>query len=101
MGRAHAAGPLVLLAAAWAGVMSVLGLAAMLGGPGHWPRGLGAGLGLAALAGGQFVFMALAAERWFPRCARAVALGLEVLTLAAFAAGVLLAGWALGRGDSG
>ncbi|MCE7974059.1 MAG: hypothetical protein DYG92_06995 [Leptolyngbya sp. PLA1] len=80
---------LSLPALAWAGGLVVLGLALLghgaAGGP--LPQVVGGRdwLGLAALAGGLFVFMLLVADRWFPRAApRAVAI-LEAAVFALFA----------------
>lgn len=77
----------------WGGAMWVFGLSTIAAPP--WWLGAGSPArllaGAACIAGGQFVFMVLAADRWFPRAmprARAFA---ELTLLAVFVAASIAA----------
>ena len=50
----------------WALGVAMLGWALLVDPPGVWSRGLWRGLGLAGVAGGQFVFLCVCANRWIP-----------------------------------
>jgi len=59
---------------------------------------LRSGIAVAAIAGGQFIFMALVADRLFPRASKRVVIVAELAALAAFVLGlarvaVWLGGW--------
>lgn len=80
-----------LMAVGWAGVLVLLGLWATLTGAEQAP-GLGSAVrvaGWAALAGGQFVFMVLVADHFFPRASRRVIVAIEALALVAFLVGLV------------
>lgn len=84
---------LVLRSAAaslWAAVMIILGLVVLFDGPGPlpFPRQLFTLLGVAAVAGGQFVFMVLVADRLLRGAHRRVVVLIEVVTFALFVLGV-------------
>ena len=89
-------------AAAWAGVLIVLGLSLCGGDADAWPMPVRSalGLGVAAIAGGQFVFMTLVADRWCPHVSRPVRLGAEAAAFAGFATGWVVAGVAALGGAS-
>lgn len=77
-------------ASLWAGVMIVLGLVVLFDGPGPlpFPRQFFTFLGVAAVAGGQFVFMVLVADRLVRGAHRRVVVMIEVVTFAMFVLGV-------------
>ncbi|MFZ4576092.1 MAG: hypothetical protein ACOYN0_17035 [Phycisphaerales bacterium] len=77
-------------ASLWAGVMVILGLVVLFEGPGPlpFPPQLFALLGVAAVAGGQFVFMVLVADRLLRGAHRRAVVMIEVGTFALFVAGV-------------
>lgn len=83
---------LTLAATVWAGVMVVAGLWLLADGPGRWPLlppvapRLG---GVILLAAGQFLFMSLVADRWFPRADRRVVWPLEVAATLILALGAI------------
>ena len=72
---------LTLAATIWAGAMVVGGLWLLAQGPARWPLvppvapRLG---GVILLAAGQFLFMYLVADRWFPRASRRMVWPLEI-----------------------
>lgn len=84
----------------WAGVMLVLGIATLVDGAGPVPvpRATFWFLGAAAVAGGQFVFMVLVADRFFAHAARAVVSGLETLAFLIFLGGTIAALVSFGTG---
>lgn len=83
---------LSLAATVWAGVMAVAGLWLLAEGPGYWPLvppgpvRVGGGILFAA---GQFLFMYLVADRWFPRAARAMVWPLEMAATLILVLGVV------------
>jgi len=78
---------------AWAGVMLVLGLATLVDGPGAVPLPRLAlwCFGSAAVAGGQFVFMVMVADRFFGRADRRFVIGIEAAAFSVFFGGALAA----------
>jgi len=74
-------------------MLTVLGLALSRGDADAWPipARSALGLGVAAIAGGQFVFMTLVADRWCPHVSRPVRLAAEATAFAGFAAGWVVA----------
>ena len=101
-GRTALAAPVLRAAVCtlWAGVMLVLGIATLVDGPGPVPvpRFTFIFLGSAAVAGGQFVFMVLVADRFFSRASRPMVTALETLAFAVFLGGVIAALVAFGTG---
>ncbi len=77
----------------WAALLAVLGLMVLLDrtGPLSLPGRLGPLIGVGAIAGAQFVFMVLVADRWFPKASRTMVWCLEVGSIAVFLTGVVLA----------
>jgi hypothetical protein len=80
------------MALAWGATLCILGLAwsaesqsALLA------PGAVRAAGLAGLAAGQFVFMVLVADRWFPRASRRFVRVAEAITFGVFAVGLLAA----------
>ena len=74
---------------AWAGLLTLAGMRLLLA-PGEVPAflgGLARPLGLAAVGGGQFVFMTLVADRFFPGAARKAVVPLEMGAFGMFVAG--------------
>jgi hypothetical protein len=72
---------LTCAATAWALVMVVGGAWLLLDGAGRWPILTPAGRtvgGILAITAGQFLFMYLVADRWFPRAVRAITWPLEI-----------------------
>lgn len=81
-------------ATGWSGAMQVLGLAAVFTGPSRWPIFapyllLG---GTALIAGGQYVFLVLVADRVFPAASPRVTLPIELASLGVFVGGLLWLG---------
>ncbi len=74
----------------WAASLALLGLLALTEGALPLPGGVLRWLGLCAIAGGQFVFMVLVADRVFVRTVRGVVLAFEALTLTVFMVGLVL-----------
>lgn len=68
----------------------LLGLSLLIDGPGPLPlpEHLFTFLGLAAVAGGQFVFMVLVADRAFSRASRRLTFAAELVAFAAFVIGL-------------
>lgn len=86
---------LVLLAALpWSAALTVVGLWAWFSpapdGPMARP-GVAAGVGFAAFAGGQLVFLACVADRLFPRAARRMTVPVEGLMALVFVGGLVAA----------
>ncbi|MCC7388161.1 MAG: hypothetical protein IT431_05275 [Phycisphaerales bacterium] len=83
---------LSLAATVWAAVMVVGGLWLLAEGPARWPLvppgplRLGGGILFAA---GQFLFMYLVADRWFPRAAKAMVWPLEIAATVFLVLGVV------------
>src|SRR5262245_50187989 len=79
-------------AIAWASLMLFGGLFVLTRGMGHLPVPLevARGLGIAAVGGGQFLFMVLVADRSFPRASRGLVLVLECAAFLVFAVGLVL-----------
>lgn len=75
---------------AWALVMVVGGAWLLLHGPGRWPSlspkaaALG---GILSITAGEFLFMYLVADRWFPRAARWITWPLEIAASLVLVAG--------------
>ena len=99
---------LIMLGVLWAAVLTSAGvfLASMNTQLGGWAMNgwliatsaLRSGVALAAIAGGQFIFMALVADRLFPRASKRVVVLAELVALVAFVWGlakvvVWLGGW--------
>jgi hypothetical protein len=78
------------VATVWAAVMTLLGLHALTEGPGMLPLSVDStrALGIAALAGGQFVFMSLVADRWFSHAHARLVLLLEGAVVLVFGVGL-------------
>lgn len=89
-----------VMATAWAGVMTVLGLGAMLSAPGRWPLFEPHLLlvGVMLLAGGQYVFMVLVADPAFPAASRRMTLSMELTCLGVFLTGLIGVLWLLAAG---
>lgn len=83
---------LSVAATLWAGVLSVGGLWLALDGPDKWPLVAPVGpavAGAVLLAAGQFLFMYLVADRWFPRAGRRVTWPLELAATLVLIGGLL------------
>lgn len=96
MGMIRGAGPARavagLMAVAWGATLCVLGLAwAGESQAAFLAPGAVRAAGLAGLAAGQFVFMVLVADRWFPRASRRFVRVAEAITFAVFVGGLLAA----------
>lgn len=80
----------IAAACTWAGLMTVVGLWAIVRAPERWPTfgHLFPFGGVAFLLGGQFVFMVLVADRLFPRASRLMVTTLESLCFLGFIAGL-------------
>ncbi|HYF13738.1 MAG TPA: hypothetical protein VD971_01550 [Phycisphaerales bacterium] len=76
---------------AWGVVLSVTGWHLVLGT--HAGGSGGRTLGFAAVCAGQLVFMALVADRWFPKTRRGVTYSLEGVSFGLVAVFLVLAGW--------
>lgn len=78
---------LVVTATVWSGVMVFGGM--WLSWPGvvtiPIPEPVVRALGIAAFSGGNFIFMALVADRCFPRASRSMVMTLEAMTFIVFA----------------
>lgn len=83
---------LSLAATVWAGIMVVGGMWLLAEGPARWPLvppgPLRVGGGILFVAG-QFLFMYLVADRWFPRAARAMVWPLEMAATLLLVLGVV------------
>jgi hypothetical protein len=88
------------MATAWAGVMTVLGLGALLSAPARWPLFEPHLLlvGVMLLAGGQYVFMVLVADRAFPSASQRLTMSMELTSLGLFLAGLAGVLWLLTAG---
>lgn len=77
-------------ATAWAATLLLTGLWVAMNGPDCWPvpRELCLMGGLALLAGGQFLFLVLVADRAFPRASSGLVWAIEVLLFSAFIVGL-------------
>lgn len=85
---------LALAATLWALVMVVGGAWLCFEGVGRWtllPPGAGRVGGLFAIASGQFLFMYLVADRWFPRASKSITWPLELAASVVLVVGVLWA----------
>lgn len=95
---------LTLAATVWAGVMVVDGLWLLADGPARWPLvppvapRLG---GVILVAAGQFLFMYLVADRWFPRASRALVWPLELAATGVLVVGVVWFVFEIGRAQLG
>jgi hypothetical protein len=104
MNQTKALGPSLrsLAATIWAGLLVIIGLAVAVDGPGPLPvsRQLFFFLGVAAIAGGQFVFMVLVADQLLRGARRSLIVFLEALTLGVCVTGVIstVALFAMGTG---
>jgi hypothetical protein len=80
--------------AVWGSLMVILGLSTMVFGVGVVPISDAAAfsLGLAGVAGGQFVFMVLVADRVMPRAPRPLIGAIELAAFAVFVVGVVQVG---------
>lgn len=91
---------LTLAATVWAAVMVVGGLWLLAEGPARWPLvptaapRLG---GVILVAAGQFLFMYLVADRWFPRASRVMTWPLELAATLVLVGGVVWFVVELGR----
>ena len=91
---------LTCAATAWALVMVVGGAWLLLDGAGRWPiltpaaRVVG---GILAMTAGQFLFMYLVADRWFPRASRAITWPLEIAASLVLVGGAAWGLYQLGR----
>ncbi len=91
---------LTLASTVWAGVMVVGGLWLLGEGAGRWPLvppampRLG---GIILIAAGQFLFMYLVADRWFPRAARWLTWPLELAATVVLVGGVVWIALEVGR----
>ncbi|MBK7404638.1 MAG: hypothetical protein IPJ41_08380 [Phycisphaerales bacterium] len=91
---------LALAATLWSLVMVVGGAWLCFEGAGRWtlfPPLAGRIGGLFAIASGQFLFMYLVADRWFPRASRAITWPLELVASLVLVAGVAWAAYELVR----
>ncbi|MBL8760661.1 MAG: hypothetical protein JNL50_05095 [Phycisphaerae bacterium] len=90
-------------ATAWAGTLLLTGLWIAMNGPTRWPvpRELCLVGGLSLLAGGQFLFLVLVADRVFPRASSRVVWAVEVVLFAAFVLGLGATLYLLGGGVGG
>lgn len=77
-------------ATTWAATLLLTGLWVAMNGPERWPvpRELCLMGGSALLAGGQFLFLVLVADRVFPRASSRLVWAIEVLLFAAFVLGL-------------
>jgi len=83
---------LSVVATLWAGLLSIGGMWLMLDGPARWPlvAPVGPRVGGAVLfCAGQFLFMYLVADRWFPRAGRSVTWPLELAATLVLIGGLL------------
>jgi glucose-6-phosphate-specific signal transduction histidine kinase len=83
---------LTLAATAWAAVMVVGGIWLLAEGPGRWPLVLPVAPrlgGVILVSAGQFLFMYLVADRWFPRAARAMTWPMELAATLVLVGGVV------------
>jgi hypothetical protein len=78
-------------AVAWGAVLSGAGWHLVLGTPSGGTGGRT--LGFASVCAGQLVFMALVADRWFPKARRGVTISLEGVSFGLVAVFLVLAGW--------
>lgn len=78
------------VATTWAATLLLTGLWVAMNGPERWPvpRELCLMGGSALLAGGQFLFLVLVADRVFPRASSRLVWAVEVLLFAAFVLGL-------------
>lgn len=93
---------LTVVATMWAAVLAIGGLWLGIDGPARWPLISPAGPrvgGLVLFCAGQFLFMYLVADRWFPRAARRLTWTLELAATLVLVAG--LAWFALAVGAPG
>ena len=80
---------------AWSLALSVVGLWLLLSTPAEM-RGLvpvSTSAGLAALAGGQVLFMTMVADRYFPKAHPRVVAALEIVAAGLFLAGAIAFAW--------
>ena len=91
------------VATTWAATLLLTGLWVAMNGPERWPvpRELCLMGGSALLAGGQFLFLVLVADRVFPRASSRLVWGAEVLLFAAFVVGLGAALYMLAVGVGG
>ncbi|MFO0835624.1 MAG: hypothetical protein U0638_11685 [Phycisphaerales bacterium] len=91
------------VATTWAATLLLTGLWVVMNGPERWPvpRELCLMGGSALLAGGQFLFLVLVADRAFPRASSRLVWGVEVLLFAAFVVGLGAALYMLAVGVGG
>ena len=80
---------------AWALALSVVGLWLLVRSPGAIPGllPLSTSAGLAALAGGQILFMTMVADRYFPRASQGLVATLEIAAACLFFAGASAFAW--------
>jgi len=95
----HGSVVLMLASLAWAMLMLLLGLGSMVFGVGIVPIPVSAAwfLGLSGVAGGQFVFMVLVADRIVPRAPRSLVGTAELGAFVVFVLGIATVGylWAM------
>jgi len=91
------------VATTWAATLLLTGLWVAMNGPERWPvpRELCLMGGSALLAGGQFLFLVLVADRVFPRASSRLVWAVEVLLFAAFVLGLGAALYMLAVGVGG
>ena len=87
---------------AWALALSVVGLWLLLSPPRDLValRPVFVSGGLAAVAGGQVLFMTMVADRFFPRALPRLVAGIEILAAALFIAGAAAFAWLYLTGGS-
>jgi len=91
---------LTCAASAWALVMVVGGAWLLLDGSGRWPilaPEPRTGAGLLSITAGEFLFMYLVADRWFPRAARSITWPLEIAASLVLVAGTTWGLFAMAR----
>ena len=86
----HGSVVLMLMSLAWAMLMLLLGLGLMFLGAGFVPLPVWASwfLGMSGIAGGQFVFMVLVADRFVPRAPRSLVGTAELGAFVLFVIGI-------------
>jgi len=87
---------------AWSLALSVVGLWLLWSPPAEMPGliPVSTSAGLAALAGGQVLFMTMVADRYFPRAQPRVVASLEIVAAGLFLAGVSAFLWLLLSGGA-
>ena len=80
---------------AWSLAMSVVGLWLLVCRPSEMPGlvPVSTSAGLAALAGGQVLFMTMVADRYFPKAHPRLVAAFEIVTAGLFVAGAAAFGW--------